>query len=614
MEWLKNKNGCCGCGACAQICPRNCIEMREDPEGFRYPIIDDEKCIGCRACEETCPAIHRRQREGGINVYAAVSKDRELVNESSSGGMFGVLARYILDRDGVVFGAAFDEEMNLIHCGAQSEAECAKFHGSKYIQSNTKDTFAECRQYLDAGRYVLYTGTPCQIAGLKQYLHKEYERLFAVEVICHGVPSPAIWKRYIEELEGEAGEKIIHASFRDKDEGWKIYRFKAEYENGSETVIPGVKSPYFAAFLNNLTLRPSCYECRYRIDHSRSDLMIGDFWGIGNYSRNFDERLGVSALFILSAKGEQIFQEIQKELYYEKSDINKVIPMNGCLRLSVFPNRNRSKVMESYAGTSSISEVLGSNLTNYCWGERKYNIGVWGSYNSRLVVQFLINGSGNKRIFHFSNSSVVSVMSEEKLRDSEFEMTNQYRKDALTADWGKHFRKQFDKLVDQMDYILIDMLEERFDLLKQGDTYITQSDALKDLNVNLDMENVTQGALLKTDIWNEKMQQFVKMLKSRLPDSKIIVLELYLSETYYDGEEYKEFPDVREIREINGQLKRIYELFYQYCPKAYHIKLEQQFQYAAYNHRYGCIPSHLNYMAYFELADRIYDIMVGKDE
>ena len=270
--------------------------------------------------------------------------------------------------------------------------------------------------------------------------------------------------------------------------------------------------------------------------------------------------------------------------------------------------------MESYAEESSISKILSGNVTNYRWGERKYNIGVWGSYNSRLVVQFLISGSGNKRIFHFSNSSVVSVMSEEKCRDSEFEMTNQYRKDALTADWGKHFRKQFDKLVDQMDYLLIDMLEERFDLLKQGNTYITQSDALKDLNVNLDMENVTQGALLKTDIWNEKMQQFVKMLKSRLPDSKIIVLELYLNETYYDGREYKEFPDIREIREINGQLKRIYELFYQYCPKAYHIKLEQQFQYAAYNHRYGCIPSHLNYMAYFELADRVYDIMVGKDE
>lgn len=614
MDWLENKSGCCGCGACAQICPQNCIEMKEDPEGFRYPAIDDEKCIGCRACEKTCPAIHRWKREGGINVYAAASKDRKLVSESSSGGMFGVLARYILDRNGVVFGAAFDEEMNLIHCEAQREEECAKFHGSKYIQSNTKNTFAECRQYLDAGRYVLYTGTPCQIAGLKQYLHKEYERLLAVEIICHGVPSPAIWRRYIEELEAEAGKKIINASFRYKDEGWNIFRFKTEYEDGGETVIPGVKSPYFAAFLNNLTLRPSCYECRYRIEYSISDLMIGDFWGIGKYSRNFDEHLGVSALFLLSAKGERIFKELQKELYYEKSDIKNVIPMNGCLRLSVFPNRNRSEVMRSYAEKSSISEVLGSNLTNYRWGGQKYNIGVWGSYNSRLVVQFLISGSGNKRIFHFSNSSVVSVMSEEKHRDSEFEMANQYRKDALIADWGKHFRKQFDKLADQMDYILIDLLEERFDLLQQGDIYVTLSDALNDLHADLDMVNVTQSALLTTDIWNDKMQRFVKMLKSRLPDSKIIVLELYLSETYYDGKEYKEFPNIREIREINGQLKRIYELFFQYCPKAHHVKLDQQFQYAAYNHRYGCIPSHLNYGAYFELADQIYDIMVGKDE
>lgn len=611
---LPNRNMCCGCGACAQRCPQNCITMEEDDEGFRYPVIDEEKCIGCGLCEKTCPSLNRYRHETKEEVYAASAKEQELVKRSSSGGMSGILAEYILQKKGVVFGAAFNEKMELVHCVAKNAAECRKFHGSKYIQSNTGNTFAECKQYLDAGNYVLYTGTPCQIAGLKQYLQKDYEKLLTAELICHGVPSPGIWRKYISELEEEKQDRIIDASFRYKDRGWKEYRFRTAYEKGETEVIPGAQSPYLAAFLNNLTLRPSCYECRHRLAYTQSDFMIGDFWGVGNYHKSFDEQLGVSALVILSEKGKEVFEEIKGKIHYEKSNLSMVTPMNGCIRLSVFPNRNRKRIVESYAKEENLTKALERYAVNYGWGDKGIRMGVWGSYNSRLIIQFLINGSKQKRTFHYSNSSIISEMSDEKIWDDKAVIRNQYRKEALAADWEKSFRKQFKQITWNVDYLLIDLLEERFDLLRSGDTYITESDALKETGFCLDMKVVSQKTLLEEGVWNEKMQQFVKLLKSKFSCHQIILLEIYLNETYFDGREYQEFSDVLGIREINCLLKQIYELFLQYCPKVYHIKLNKELQYSTYNHRYGCIPSHLNYDACFKLADQVYDIMVGKDE
>lgn len=614
MRWLNNKSACCGCGACVQICPQNCITMKEDKEGFGYPTIDSESCIRCGLCERTCPAIHRCKRESKEKVYAAVSKDRELVGRSSSGGMFGVLAEYILNKNGVIFGAAFNDEMELVHSSAEDQEECRKFHGSKYIQSNTENTFAECKNNLEAGRYVLYTGTPCQIAGLKQYLQEDYEKLLAVGLICHGVPSPGIWRRYVRELEEEKGHRIMDVAFRYQDRGWKEYRFRTEYDNGEEEIVSGAQSPFLKAFFHSLALRPSCYECRYRLAYAKSDLMIGDFWGVGNYYQSFDEQLGVSALLILSEKGEKVFGEIKNQLHYVQSDLSMLLPRNGGITLSVFPNRNRQAIMEVYAKKEKLSEALRRYAINYDWGEQKFTLGVWGSYNSRLVTQFLIAGSRQRRTLHYSNSSVISVMSDEMSLPDKSVMENPYRKEALTADWRKEFRKQFYRIVEQTDYMLIDLLEERFDLLRCENTYITESDALKESRLTFNMDAIGQEELLKNGVWSEKMQQFIKLLKSKFVDHQIILLEMYLNEVYFDGREYIEFADVEKIRQVNDRLKKIYELFLLYCPKACHITLDKRLQYSAYNHRYGCIPSHLNYDACFALSDQIFNHVVGKDE
>lgn len=614
MKWLKCKSECCGCGACAQICPQKCILMEMDKEGFLYPVIDENLCVKCGLCKNACPILHRRERTYKERVYAACSKDEKLLCKSSSGGMFGVLARYIIQKEGIVFGCCFNEELEVIHCSAENESEYEKFHGSKYVQSNTGNTYRECRQYLENGKYVLYSGTPCQIAGLKQFLRKEYEALITVEVICHGVPSPGLWKKYISELEKCKDKKIVNVAFRYQDQGWKKYRFRTEFADGNEEIISGGENPFLRGFFNHLTLRPSCYNCKCRLDYSQSDFMIGDFWGIEKYHEGFDEKLGVSVLIVLSEKGEKVFREIKQQMAYVEAELKEVVPANGCVQLSVFPNRNRTKVYDIYNESGNVTDALGKYAINYAWKQKQYRLGVWGSYNSRLVSQFLINNSAQKRVFHYSNSSVISVMSDRKIFDDGIKMENQYRKEALLADWNKSFRYQFETITDHVDYLLIDMLEERFDLVQSNNTYITNSDAFIDLNSWKAEAVISQEKLWNSGIWNEKMQQYVEMLLSRFSEQQIIVMEVYLNEVFFDGRIYSEFTDIQKIRKMNHMLKKIYDLFFFYCPGAYRIKISKELQYSDYNHRYGCFPYHLNYEACFELADQVYNIMVGQDE
>lgn len=595
-----------------QICPKDCMRMEEDAEGFLYPVIDEEKCIHCGLCERVCSVINRRERTYTEHVYAASSTDEALLKKSSSGGMFGALANYVLKQGGVVFGCSFDEKMELRHVNAQTMEECNAFHGSKYVQSNTRNTFQECKEYLQEGRYVLYVGTPCQIAGLKSYLRKEYDNLLAVELLCHGVPSPGLFRQYLKELEAEKGKKISNVAFRFQDQGWKTYRLKLDYTDGETEVMSGKESAYMAAFFNNLTLRPSCYNCRFRLDYSSGDILIGDFWGIGKYYTEFNEELGVSVLMTLNNKGEKVFAEIKNSMQYVESDLDKVIPANGCVKLSVFPNRNRKKIMEAY-GKKEISPLMFKYAPNYGGRSLPYGIGVWGSYNARLVIQFLMSGTGIRRTFHYSNSSITSVMSPSKELEQVVTMENQYRKAALLADWNKSFKTDFEKQTEGTEYILIDLLEERFDLMICDDTILTESDALQDAGIVPKGRKTCQKEALESGIWKEKMQQFVTMLQSKFNTSHMILAEIYMNEKYLDGERMCEFAETAEIRNTNQVLHSLYVLFKECCPEVQVITVPKDLQYTDYEHRYGCYPYHLNYDAYFALADQVYGILTSEE-
>lgn len=310
MIVVTNKHKCCGCTACASICPQSCISMYADREGFLYPIVDFVKCINCGLCEKVCPVLHPKKNETEPLVYAAINNDEAIRMQSSSGGIFTLIAESVLDRGGVVFGACFDRNWNVIHDYTETKEELAKFRGSKYVQSKVGISFTLVKKFLDSGREVLFSGTPCQVAGLKNFLHKSYSNLLTVDLVCHGVPSPEVWEKYLQKniynVYGirnnkaaiSPGDYISDISFRAKDKGWKRYNVKIAFRNGQMEMIPFFKNPYMNVFLSNLSLRPSCYACPAKLHNMQSDITLADFWGINKINPDIDDDKGCGLILI----------------------------------------------------------------------------------------------------------------------------------------------------------------------------------------------------------------------------------------------------------------------------------------------------------------------------
>lgn len=223
MIKIKNKAACCGCKACAAVCPKKCIKMVTDREGFWYPEVDQSACINCGKCERVCPVLNRKKRQPrkfGRKAYAAINTDPEIRFQSSSGGIFTAIAEAIIDRGGVVFGAAFDKEFAVRQVFAETKEDLAAFRGSKYVQSDMGDAYSSVLRFLQSGRIVLFSGTPCQIGALKSFLGKEYPNLITVDLICHGVPSPMVWEKYVRHRRSlDSDSQLRTVQFRDKERG-----------------------------------------------------------------------------------------------------------------------------------------------------------------------------------------------------------------------------------------------------------------------------------------------------------------------------------------------------------------------------------------------------------
>lgn len=305
---INNKQDCCGCSAYAQRCPKQCISMIEDEEWFLYPKVDTANCIDCHLCEKVCPVINQDEPRTPQNVYAVKNPNETIRMNSSSGGIFTILAEQIINSEGVVFGACWDDEWNIKHDYAECIDDLAKFRSSKYLQSVIGDTYIKAEQFLKTGRKVMFTGTPCQIAGLKHFLRKEYDNLLAVEIICHSVPSPGVWQQYLaEKLQSQRWNKsdIRHISFRSKATGWKGYSFMIENKDGNVFSELGSKNAFMRGFLANLYTRPSCKKCPAKQLKSGSDITLGDFWGINSLMPEIDDDKGVSVVIVNTEKGRE---------------------------------------------------------------------------------------------------------------------------------------------------------------------------------------------------------------------------------------------------------------------------------------------------------------------
>lgn len=336
MIHIIDKSQCCGCTACVQRCPKQCITMKEDEEGFLYPTVEHSICINCGLCEKVCPVINHNEPKQPFQVFAAKNRNESQRLQSSSGGIFILLAEYIIKQGGVVFGARFDKNWEVEHGYAETIEELKPLMRSKYVQSRISNTYKEAKQFLKQGRQVMFVGTSCQIAGLKKFLCKEYENLLTVDFICHGVPSPKVWRRYLEEIKSEQSEKtkenivlssapklirvITDINFREKQLGgynWKQYGFvvrtKLSPIDSLDSVLLSTNvsdNIYMKAFLQNYILRPSCYSCFAKNGKSKSDITVSDFWGLYLCLPDFDDNKGVCAVFLHSKKGQNIFKLI----------------------------------------------------------------------------------------------------------------------------------------------------------------------------------------------------------------------------------------------------------------------------------------------------------------
>lgn len=370
MIKIEKKKDCCGCGACSQVCPKKCISLKNDKEGFRYPKIDKEKCIDCGLCEKVCPIINAQKKsEDVLKSYIAIAKDNELREKSSSGGMFNLFANHIIDKGGIVFGVVFDDDFSAHHVGIEKKDELYKFLGSKYLQSRTENTYSEAKTNLDKGRIVLYSGTSCQITGLKNFLRKDYDNLYTVDVLCHGVPSPKVWKKYIAEQEKNYGKSVKQPYFRSKDTGWKRYALKLEFSDSSSYVKTHPKDPYMQMFLGNTCIRPSCHDCKFKALERDSDITIGDAWGIENHSPELDDNRGASAVFIQTEKGKELFEAILSQIKIKEIQKDILLPPKMHSRVSVTPHPNRAKffnALNNGADCKTLTKLSQPSLYKKC--------------------------------------------------------------------------------------------------------------------------------------------------------------------------------------------------------------------------------------------------------
>ncbi len=330
MIEIIDKGKCCGCHGCTNICPKSCISMEVDNEGFWYPKVDKNLCIDCHLCEKVCPILEVPQKKEVFTTltYACKNKNDEVRVESSSGGVFSLLCKYVINREGVVFGASYDEDFNVRHTYVETLEECAQFRSSKYVQSKIGDTYKKVRTFLNQGRVVLFSGTPCQIEGLSGYLRKEYPNLIKVDIACHGVPSPKVYREYVTNLEREYHSKLTSLSFRNKDTGWNTYSFKAEFENGKVHQEIGYDNIYMKGFLSDIYLRPSCFECEFKKPRTTADITLGDYWGVKDIHPEFTDEKGVSLIFVHSQKGKDIFDQVSVNLEVVESDFDYATKCN----------------------------------------------------------------------------------------------------------------------------------------------------------------------------------------------------------------------------------------------------------------------------------------------
>ena len=334
------KEDCCGCNACGDICPKDAISYSVDKEGFWYPVVDKAKCIDCGLCSKICPCINRYkaldENSKDPECYVAEHRSVEVIFQSTTGGMFSALADAMYNEKGYVGGAIHNDDFSVSHFISNDRADLQKLRRSKDLQSNAEGFYKEVKRILDEGGKVLACGLPCQIAGLLNFLRKDYENLITVDLLCAGVNSPKVWRKYLDYIEEMAGSKITWTENKSKEYGWHNLTQKFVFENGDEYFDTRRTSLFTQGYIeSHLYCRPSCYECKFKGFPRVADISIGDFWGIEKYSKNHRSNLGSSLVLINSKKGKAFFEKAKRRVNSEPASLEWALAGNPALVKSI---------------------------------------------------------------------------------------------------------------------------------------------------------------------------------------------------------------------------------------------------------------------------------------
>lgn len=356
-----NKKDCCGCTACASACPKRCIEMQADGEGFKYPVVNAEKCINCGLCETVCPIINR-EKSGNTpdDAYILRNKNAEIVKQSTSGGAVTAFSEEILKQGGIIFGGSFDENFDVKHSSAESSDELKKFRSSKYVQSDIADAYSRVKTQLDSGRYVMFAGTPCQVAGLVKYLRKPYENLFTIDFVCRAVPSPLVWEKYRGMMKKKYRSDIVYANFREKTYGYHSANLTLRFANGKKS-SENTKTDYMLkSFFDGICSRPSCYDCAFRSVNRVSDLTVFDCWNVTRYVPDLpDDDKGYTAVIVQSEKGRKMLESVKDKTVQYKTEVDKLIAHDGFMAVqNPYEHPKRKEFFEMLGGGYEIDKTV----------------------------------------------------------------------------------------------------------------------------------------------------------------------------------------------------------------------------------------------------------------